>query len=176
MLERGNAFVGDAEYLEGIDPEWLALTAFIGGVSPGAAEPQRAGFDLFPRQLDGLSALHAIAPVVGLAMLVGDGNHDQVIAFQPVDHAVGKAVESAAACVGAQRVPRQWKPLDEMDCLEGFDKKGVAQSGRLVRVPRDRVVEFPLRWIKQQDVHAGLASWYFATTSESELARISPRR
>ena len=48
MFKAGNALVGDAKYFEKVDPEGLGLAAFIGGVSPGSAERQRAGFDFIP--------------------------------------------------------------------------------------------------------------------------------
>ena len=42
VLEGGNALVGDAKDFKEINPERFALAVFIGGVSPGAAEGQRA--------------------------------------------------------------------------------------------------------------------------------------
>jgi hypothetical protein len=48
MLKRAYAFVGDAENLEKINPERLCLRVFIGGICPGAAEGEGAGFDFVP--------------------------------------------------------------------------------------------------------------------------------
>ena len=48
VLKGGDALVGDAKDFEEIDPERFALAVFIGGIRPGAAEGQRAGFDFVP--------------------------------------------------------------------------------------------------------------------------------
>ena len=39
---------GDAKDFKEVNPERLALAVFIGGLGPGAAEGERAGFDFVP--------------------------------------------------------------------------------------------------------------------------------
>ena len=56
-LERGHALVGDAEDFKKVDPEGLGLRVFVGGVCPGAAEGERARFDLVPAEGHGWHGL-----------------------------------------------------------------------------------------------------------------------
>ena len=47
----------------------------------------------------------AIAPIAGLAVLVGHGEDQNAIDFQYVNHAVGKALEAATADFRSEWMP-----------------------------------------------------------------------
>jgi hypothetical protein len=94
-----------------------------------------------------------------------------------IDHAIGEASQPTTANFWRQRMPSLWKLFDELNGLERLDQKGIAQTWRLLRVPRDGFVKLCLRWLQQANVHAGLElTWYFAITSDKATAFTSPRR
>ena len=85
-----------------------------------------------------------ISPVLGLAVLVGNGQHQQVGAVLCVNYAVGKTAQAAAADVRAEGVPCLRKALNELNGFDRFDQERVAQAGRLLCVPRYGFVQLGL--------------------------------
>lgn len=110
-------------------------------------------------------------------MLMCYGEYENVVNILCVHHAVGETLESAAADLGCEWVPRGWKLLNQFDGLQRFDQKRITQSRRLLRIPGNRLVKLCLCGLKQANVHAGFAlTWYLAITSDNATARTSPRR
>ena len=116
-------------------------------------------------------------PIVGFAVLVRDGEHQNVWAILGVDHAVGKAPQPAAPNLRGERVPRFGKLLHQLQGLERFDQKSITQPWCLFCIPSNGFVQLCLCWLQQADVHVRwAAAEYFAITSDKATALISPRR
>ena len=116
-------------------------------------------------------------PIVGFAVLVRDGEHQNVWAILGVDHAVGKAPQPAAPNLRGERVPPFGKLLHQLQCFERLDQKGIAQPRRLFCIPGNGLVQLSLSWLQQADAHVReAAAWYLAITSDKATALISPRR
>lgn len=116
-------------------------------------------------------------PIAGFAVLVRDGEHQNVWAILRVDHAVGKALQPTAPNLWGERVPCFGKLLHKPQGLERFDQKGITQSRCLLCISGNGFVQLCLCWLQQADVHVRwAAAEYFAITSDKATALISPRR
>lgn len=116
-------------------------------------------------------------PIAGFAVLVRDGEHQNVWAILRVDHAVGKALQPTAPNLWGERVPCFGKLLHQLQCFERFDQKGITQSRCLLCISGNGFVQLCLCWLQQADVHVRwAAAEYFAITSDKATALISPRR
>ena len=87
-------------------------------------------------------------------MLVGDGDNQQIATFHRVNHAIGKTIQATSPRLLREWVPRLRKLGDEFECLEGFNQKCFTQTGCLIGLPLDRLVQFMLRRLQQQNIHA----------------------
>jgi hypothetical protein len=65
------------------------------------------------------------------------------------------------------------KTADAIDRRNGFQQESIAETGRLAVVVRDCLVQLLLRDLEDADGHF---TRYFASTSSSASALISPRR
>ena len=72
-----------------------------------------------------------------------------------------------------ERVPGARKAPNAIDRRDRFQQECIAKTGRLTVVIRDGVVQLILRNLQEPDGHF---TRYFASTSCSETAWISPRR
>ena len=106
-------------------------------------------------------------------MRMGHRHNDYFVLIRLIDQAVGESTQSAAPNVLAQRMPSFRKLANPFNCRNHFQKKRVAEAGDLTVVIRNRLVELLLGDFENADVHFVR---YFASTSSSGIARISPRR
>ncbi len=86
---------------------------------------------------------------------------------------LGKAAQSAAPHLSAERVPSIGKLANTFDRRYRFEEERFAESGCLVVVIGKSLVELPPCDLEEADVHS---TRYFASTSFNGTALISPRR
>ena len=90
-----------------------------------------------------------------------------------IDEPVREAAQSAAPDVCAEWMPCLRETPDAVDRGEGLDEKRIAEARRLSVVVRDDFIQLLPRDLKEPDGHF---TRYFASTSSSGTALISPRR
>lgn len=115
----------------------------------------------------------SVAPVFRLSMEMRDGDHQDLIAVLDINYAIGKTAQATPSDTFAQGMPGLRVPLDQIKGLERFDEQGIAQPRRLHGISRDGIVKLLLGRFEQTERHTRA---YFASTSASGIARISPRR
>ena len=100
-------------------------------------------------------------------------DNENFVFIRLINQAIGKSAQPAAPNVFAQRMPTIGKPANPFNGRNNFQQKRGAEAGYLTVVVRNRLVEFLLCNLKYAYVHFVR---YFASTSSSGIARISPRR
>lgn len=100
-------------------------------------------------------------------------NDQYAFILNAVDDAVWKPAQQATAKLGTEGMPGAGEATDPIDCRDRLRKKSIAESRLLLVVVDDRIVQLALRDREDPDVHLVR---YFASTSSSDSALISPRR